>query len=498
MTLPSTAYPTTARQVSGSIEVYNTDVMLLVNTSSGPASITMPEIPSGYWNTTYKLYVIDISGNAATNNIVINAGAGQVIDNASSITISENSGYVMIQISGNSQYITTNSSSGGGPSTPFEGTNWSFVYGNSTHSANGTQLSAAYAAAKLKTPNGSPLSATNRFTIYVGAGYYTLSSDLTLDTAFIDIVSLSGNRDVVLNGVGTINITSNNVRCVGIDTDTKAFTVATNLANVRLENCKGGDDSFASGVICSGTYINCEGGVDSFGGGAAGTASGTFTNCLGGSNSYGGLGGTASGTFTECEGGQYSFGGGGGTASGTFINCVSYNYSFGGGGAGIASGTFIGCRGLVESFGGGASGLASGTFTDCIGTTGAFGGNVGTASGTFTNCQGGDDSFGGRNGGVASGIFNHCTGSDGAFGNSTSGVSTPIFNHCVGGDESFGDSTCNGSASYCVGGSGSFAAAGTLTGKLYWCRLTAGTFATVSGGGRTIYCIDGSNNTNNQ
>jgi hypothetical protein len=37
-----------------------------------------------------------------------------------------------------------------------------------------------------------------------------------------------------------------------------------------------------------------------------------------------------------------------------------------------------------------------------------------------------------------------------------------------------------------------------LTGKLFFCIKTSGTFKTVSGGGRTYYCIDGNGNTNNQ
>jgi hypothetical protein len=39
---------------------------------------------------------------------------------------------------------------------------------------------------------------------------------------------------------------------------------------------------------------------------------------------------------------------------------------------------------------------------------------------------------------------------------------------------------------------------GTLSGKLFYCRITLGTFATVSGSGRTYYCVDGNGNPNNQ
>jgi hypothetical protein len=46
--------------------------------------------------------------------------------------------------------------------------------------------------------------------------------------------------------------------------------------------------------------------------------------------------------------------------------------------------------------------------------------------------------------------------------------------------------------------SGSVSDDGILSGKLYYCRLTVGTFETVSGGGRTVYCIDGTDTPNNQ
>ena len=97
----------------------------------------------------------------------------------------------------------------------------------------------------------------------------------------------------------------------------------------------------------------------------------------------------------------------------------------------------------------------------------------------FNSCLGGDNSFGGS-GGTASGTFTNCTGTDYSFGGG-GGTASGTFNSCIGGDNSFGG-----------GGSG------TLSGFLYYCRLTSGTFETVSGSGRTVLCIDGNNNQNNQ
>jgi hypothetical protein len=161
----------------------------------------------------------------------------------------------------------------------------------------------------------------------------------------------------------------------------------------------------------------------------------------------------------NCKGGQYSFDVGvGGTVSGTFTDCTGGNNSFGGysgfAGGGTASGTFTNCTGGDFSFAGAAT--ASGVFTNCTGSVYSFGGGGGTASGTFTNCSAFLFCFGSA--GTASGTFTNCTGHTSAFG----------------------------------GGGG------ILTGKLYYCRLTQGTFITVSGGGRTVLCIDGNDNQNNQ
>ena len=277
------------------------------------------------------------------------------------------------------------------------GTNFIYVAANGTDTANATALSTTYNTAKTMSP-----SATNRITIVAAPGYYNFGTSVfTMDTQYIDLVSLDGNRSIIFNSSnsnGTISITANDVFVKGVDVQTKNFTIASNLNLLKVENCNGGDYSFGGDptftnpVIVSGTFTNCTGGGGSFG--SAGTASGTFTNCQGGSISFGGSGGLASGTFTSCVGGAQSFAGGGGTASGTFTSCV----------------------GDIASFG---TSFISG----------------GTASGIFTNCIGGTFSFGGRD---------------------------------------------------------------TLSGKLYYCRLTSGTFATVSGAGITRLCLDGSNAENNQ
>lgn len=154
-----------------------------------------------------------------------------------------------------------------------------------------------------------------------------------------------------------------------------------------------------------------------------------------------------------CIGGYGSFGFQSNTVSGTFTNCIGGSYSFGGNSS-IASGTFLNCIGGDNSFGGYLS-IASGTFSNCIGGYYSFGSS--TASGTFSNCIGRDYSFGGY-----------------------AGTASGTFTNCIGGNLSFGGNI------------------GVLSGKLFYCRLIAGTFKTVSSGGRTYYCVDGNGDTNNQ
>lgn len=203
------------------------------------------------------------------------------------------------------------------------GTNYVFVSASGTDIENATELQAAYSTAQTMSP-----SATSRITIIAGPGYYNFeSTNFTMDTQYIDLVSLDGNRSIIFNSSnanGTINITANNVYVKGVDVGTnKSFLVADSLNLLKVENCRGGDYSFGD-LFSSGIFKDCIGGNFSFGGGD--TADGVFTNCIGGNYSFGGSQ-EASGTFTNCISGDYSFGPS--YASGTFTNCVGGDSSFG-------------------------------------------------------------------------------------------------------------------------------------------------------------------------
>jgi len=251
---------------------------------------------------------------------------------------------------------------------------------------NGQNLVEAYNYAKTLTPNGAALSTSNRVSVIIQPGNYTLAAQLTIDTQFVDLIGLGsiklrrGATPAVIIDGNTLSVTANDVRVKGISVGTQSFSAGANLTLQIFEDCVGGNNSFNNTTV-SGTFINCTGGSNSF-------ASSSF------------VGMTASGTFINCEGGSNSFSAGssGSIASGLFVNCIcSSNGGFGSGN--LASGTFIDC----ESVGAGGFG-------------GRNIGNIsGTASGTFTNCIGGNNSFGSGSGSTASGKFYQCRSTSGTF-----------------------------------------------------------------------------------
>lgn len=112
MALFATQYPNNSRTVIGTPVIFNDDSILLCDTALAPVVINLLDIPNDYWNTPWKLYVVDKSNNASINNITINAGAGQTINGASSITLSVNGECALIRIVGNTQFVAQLSASG--------------------------------------------------------------------------------------------------------------------------------------------------------------------------------------------------------------------------------------------------------------------------------------------------------------------------------------------------------------------------------------------------
>lgn len=100
-------YDNPSRVITGNVGVFPDDVQLLCDTNLGSVTIDLCLIPTLKWNVNYKLYVVDSTNNAGSNNITINAAAGQTINGGSSIVINTSGGGCMIQVGSNTSYIAT-------------------------------------------------------------------------------------------------------------------------------------------------------------------------------------------------------------------------------------------------------------------------------------------------------------------------------------------------------------------------------------------------------
>ena len=267
---------------------------------------------------------------------------------------------------------------------------------------NGQNLVEAYNYAKTLTPNGAALSATNRVSVIIQPGNYTLAAQLTVDTQFVDLIGLGaiklrrGCVPAVVIGGNNLFVTANDVRVKGISVGSLSFPIGDNLPLQVFEDCVGGNGSFNNNTV-SGTFINCTAGTGSFAGSSfvSMTANGTFINCQGGSSSFGhnNSGAIASGLFVNCTLGSSA--GFGVTASGTFIDCEGGSYSFGSYffGSTAASGTFINCIASTNSFGNVGSGTVSGKFYLCRLTSGSGTFKTVTGAGLMRNCIDGNNNI---------------------------------------------------------------------------------------------------------
>jgi hypothetical protein len=276
---------------------------------------------------------------------------------------------------------------------PLSGSNYVFVEANGTPIQNANYLTASYNLAKSTNPTGS-----DRFSVLLGPGYYEFTNDFIIDTEYIDVVSLTGDRDVYITGSSTIVISVDNVYVRGIDVGANNFTITSSFPNTIIKNCKGGDNSFGGyppptpgdfsspGYTMAGTFIDCEGGDYSFAGN--GSAYGTFINCIGNSGSFGQY---CDGTFSNCVGGDYSFAWQGNIEGGLIENCTGGIYSFastGDVGSLIETATIKNCTGGVNSFSQGICNVF-GLLQNCKLTTGNFTStiaNVITNTGAVVSC----------------------------------------------------------------------------------------------------------------
>jgi hypothetical protein len=104
-----TNYPNVSRTISGIGNiVFDTDVVLLCDTSLGIVELTLLEIPLNHFSTQYKLYVVDNSNNASINPIKIIAPSGFLIDEQPYIFNSINNSSIIVRISSNFDYNSSN------------------------------------------------------------------------------------------------------------------------------------------------------------------------------------------------------------------------------------------------------------------------------------------------------------------------------------------------------------------------------------------------------
>ena len=110
-----------------------------------------------------------------------------------------------------------------------EGTQYVFVKADGTDLDNAAELISAYATAQSMSP-----SATNRITVIAAPGNYNFYvANFEMNSQYIDLVSLDGNRSIVFNGSFTIEITANDVFVRGVDVGILNFIIATSLKFIK-------------------------------------------------------------------------------------------------------------------------------------------------------------------------------------------------------------------------------------------------------------------------
>ena len=110
-----------------------------------------------------------------------------------------------------------------------------FVNGGGISTANGEEFETKYQTTSTMSP-----SENNVVTVVVAPGKYTFGSvRLLVNKPYVNIVSLTGNPDVMLDG---INVTANNVYLKGLNCGENKFgECSSSLDNLILENCTGGN-----------------------------------------------------------------------------------------------------------------------------------------------------------------------------------------------------------------------------------------------------------------
>jgi len=336
-----------------------------------------------------------------------------------------------------------------------------------TAAGNGAALIAAYARAKLMTPNGAALSATNRALVLVPPGVYDVGTTrLEIDTDFVDVegfgVCRADYRDsitrdadgfitamdwskVVFTVPQTVITGTGDIRLIGAGgASVRQNTIAITARNFRLGRvvvintvADDGANTWRCIDLQDATTFNNQGFIhDVYAQSLANTQKTINAHIVGGAGiqycgcSFEDVHATGmflpddicQGRFIRCSSG-YGASFCHSAASSYMEDCVSF-------GQGTPTGSFYGTTTYhdlgyhLRCISGDSAffGYVYGTYVDCEGKDYAFGQY---AAGRFIRCQAGERSFGGYpTTGVPSGTFIDCVGGDRAWGYTNSGGAT--------------------------------------------------------------------------
>ncbi|MFT3753680.1 MAG: hypothetical protein QM800_12680 [Paludibacter sp.] len=238
---------------------------------------------------------------------------------------------------------------------------------------------------------------STKITVIVAPGEYkfNINNSFTVDTNCVDIVSLTGNRDIKING---LKVSTANVLLKGFDAGEQKIQIinALDLTTV-FDNCIGGVESFSvMDDNLGGTFINCEctaSGFNAFNSFINEAA--RFINCKSVYNSFGYNALAVYGYFENCEAGDNSFASylnsGLGLVHATFKNCKGGNYCFGSSAKIGANAIFDNCHtgdyGFGSCDGEYSSELLGGSFSHCSCKEAGFGVNAISNYGRFFYCK---------------------------------------------------------------------------------------------------------------
>jgi hypothetical protein len=359
-----------------------------------------------------------VSGSSGTSGVSGSSGTSGVSGSSGTSGVSGSSG--TSGINGTNGTSGANGSSGtsgingtSGTSPAMSGESFVEVVVTSSPTTNGTNLLAAYAAAKLKTPYGNALAQSNRYTIILPPGIYDVGSTaLSLDTNFIDIVGSTtdlANHQITSNTTQFVSVACNNVELRNLyilnNSTSYGFNGGGNRPGLLLDNIffaygananpwqavvEAEFSGFASRVN-GGQFYSLAGGNQTTPIGNAATTSGTLSNII----CAGGLAdGAVTGFIFNCSGGGISFGGRGfyGNSTGFMMNCRGGSNAFNN----SPGGTYINCHGADGAWAGNQSTILTGTYINChssAGTTSFGQSTTRTLTGTMFYCskRGGTD-----------------------------------------------------------------------------------------------------------